>query len=86
MRAAESLARELGAALTVYNLAGPAAMLAGPATTYRPETQILQGLPAEEIAGRAYGVLDLLFVHRALLGGNVSGALVRRAGCPVIVS
>jgi nucleotide-binding universal stress UspA family protein len=50
-------------------------------------------VPAEEIAGRAYGVIDLLFVgshgygplRRALLG-NVSGALVRAAGCPVVVT
>ena len=50
-------------------------------------------MPAEEIAGRAYGVIDLLFVgsdgygplRRALLG-NVSGALVREAGCPVVVT
>ena len=55
----------------------------------RPEWLLLHGVPAEEIAGRAYGVIDLLFVgshgygplRRALLG-NVSGALVRAAGCP----
>ena len=45
-----------------------------------------------EIAARAHGVIDLLFtgsrgygpVRRALLG-SVSGALVRDAGCPVVV-
>jgi nucleotide-binding universal stress UspA family protein len=107
LSAAESLAQDLNAALTVYCLAEPAAPAAagglwqavgerlrqtssaavGTATRrYRPETQILQGVPADEIASRAYGVLDLLFAHRALLGGNVSGALVRAAGCPVVVS
>ena len=110
LSAAESLARDLNAALTVYCLAESASLAAGAGSEepwqgvgerlrqapsaavgtatrrYRPETQILHGVPAEEIAGRAYGVLDLLFVHRALLGSNVSGALVRAAGCPVIVS
>jgi nucleotide-binding universal stress UspA family protein len=59
----------------------------------RPEWLLLHGVPADEIASRAYGVVDLLFVgshgygplHRALLG-NVSGALVRAAGCPVVVT
>jgi nucleotide-binding universal stress UspA family protein len=59
----------------------------------KPEWLLLHGVPAEEIAGRAYGVIDLLFVgshgygplRRALLG-NVSGALVRTAGCPVVVT
>ena len=59
----------------------------------KPETRLLHGVPAEEIAGRAYGVIDLLFVgspgsgplRRALLG-NVSGAVVREAGCPVVVT
>ena len=110
LSAAESLARDLNAALTVYCLAESASLAAGAGSEepwqgvgerlrqtpsaavgtatrrYRPETQILHGVPAEEIAGRAYGVLDLLFVHRALLGSNVSGALVRAAGCPVVVS
>ena len=57
-----------------------------------PETVLLHGAPAEEIARRVQGVVDLLFVgsrgygplRRALLGG-VSGALVRDAGCPVII-
>jgi len=99
LSAAGSLARDLNTALTVYCLdesAAPAvgerlrrtsSGAVGTATRrFRPETQILHGVPADEIAGRAYGVLDLLFVHRALLGSNVSGALVRAAGCPVIVS
>jgi nucleotide-binding universal stress UspA family protein len=59
----------------------------------RPEWLLFQGVPADEIAGRAYGVVDLLFVgsrgygplRRALLG-NVSGALVCAAGCPVVVT
>ena len=57
-----------------------------------PETVLLHGPAAEEIARRIQGVVDLLFVgsrgygplRRALLG-SVSGALVRDAGCPVIV-
>ena len=48
---------------------------------------------AAEIAARAHGVIDLLFtgsrgygpLRRALLG-SVSGALVRDAGCPVVVT
>jgi nucleotide-binding universal stress UspA family protein len=59
----------------------------------RPEWLRVHGVPADEIAGLAYGVVDLLFVgshgygplRRALLG-NVSGALVRAAGCPVVVT
>jgi hypothetical protein len=55
--------------------------------------EVLQGVPAEEVAGRAYGVIDLLFVgsrgygplHRALMG-DVAGAVVREAGCPVVVT
>jgi len=50
-------------------------------------------VPADEIAGRAYGVVDLLFVgaggHGPLgrvLEGNVSGEFVRAAGCPVVVT
>jgi nucleotide-binding universal stress UspA family protein len=126
LHAAESLALELRAALTVYcvveparmaptALAGSLAMVAVPAEGSDaaegrardllhavvdnapqglwPETLLLHGVPAEEIAGRAYGVIDLLFVGshgygplgRALLS-NVSGALVRAAGCPVIVT
>jgi len=108
LSAADSLAADLNAGLTVYCLAEPAAPAAGAGALlqavgerlrhapsgavatatrrYRPETQILDGVPADEIAGRSYGVLDVLFVHRALLGDNVSGGLVRAAGCPVIVS
>jgi len=59
----------------------------------RPEWLVLQGVPATEIASRAYGVVDLLFVGsrgygplRNALLGNVSGALVREAGCPVVVT
>jgi nucleotide-binding universal stress UspA family protein len=92
LRAAESLARELSAALTVYCLGetpwipvGVGAEVAASTRRYRPEMQLVHAEPAEEIAGRAYGVLDLLFIHRALLG-NVSGALVRAAGCPVVVT
>ena len=58
-----------------------------------PETLLLHGEPAAEIAARADGVIDLLFtgsrgygpLRRALLG-SVSGALVRDAGCPVVVT
>ncbi len=87
LRVAESLALEVGASLTVYGVADSAPL------GLRPETQILDAVPAEEIAGRAYGVVDLLFIgacddgqlHRALLD-NVSGAFVRAAGCPVVVT
>jgi nucleotide-binding universal stress UspA family protein len=126
LQAAESLALELRAALTVYCVVEPARVaataLAGSVTMgavpaepsraaeehardllhavvdnapqgLRPETLLLHGVPAEEIAGRAYGVIDLLFVgshgygslRRAFLG-NVSGALMRAAGCPVVVT
>ena len=122
LRAAESLALELSASLTVYCVVEPSSPSAGmiaagtgaewPAHAakeracdllsgvvddapqrLRPETLLLHGVPADEIAGRAYGVVDLLFVgshgygplRRALLG-NVSGALVRAAGCPVVVT
>jgi nucleotide-binding universal stress UspA family protein len=120
LRAAESLALELSAALTVFCVVEPTLPSAGMiaagadwpsrAVTERarhllhgvvdnapqgikPEWLLLHGAPAEEIAGRAYGVTDLLFVgshgygplRRALLG-NVSGALVRAAGCPVVVT
>ena len=122
LRAAESLALERSAALTVYCVVEPPSPSAGliaagtgaewpshAATDrarhllrgvvdnappgIRPEWLLLHGVPATEIAGRAYGVVDLLFVgsrgygplRRALLG-NVSGALVRAAGCPVVVT
>ena len=108
LRAAESLALERAAALTVYCVVEPSSPSAGtierahellqgvvdPAPRgVRPEWLLLYGVPATEIAGRAYGVVDLLFigshgygpVRRALLG-NVSGALVRAAGCPVVVT
>ena len=89
LRAAESFALERGAALTVYCV-GEAP---SPSPGIRPEWLVVYGVPASEIAGRAYGVVDLLFVgsrgygplRRALLG-NVSGALVRAAGCPVVVT
>lgn len=56
------------------------------------DTRLLHGRPAEEIARMTRGVVDLLVVgsraygplRRALLG-SVSGALVRDAGCPVLV-
>jgi len=96
LRAAESFAVERGVALTVYCVVeSPAAterardLLEG----VRPEWLLLQGMPADEIAARAYGVVDLLFVGshghgplRRVLLGNVSGALVRAAGCPVVVT
>ena len=122
LRAAESLALELPAALTVYCVVEPTSPSAGmiaagtgaewrsKAATERaqhllqgvvddapqglkPEWLLLHGVPAAEIAGRAYGVVDLLFVGsrgygplRRTLLGNVSGALVREAGCPVVVA
>jgi hypothetical protein len=82
LRAADSLASDLSAALTVYCLVGSTSIPVGDAN--RPETQLVLGVPAEEIACRAYGVVDLLFVHQALLD-DTSGALVRAAGCPVLV-
>lgn len=101
LRAAESLALELSARLTIYCAGWPSRaaedVYSGPvddaAQRLKPGTQVLQGVPAEEVAGRAYGVIDLLFVgsrgygplRRALLG-NVSGAVVREAGCPVVVT
>ena len=122
LRAAESLARERSAALTVYCVVEPPSasaemIAAGTGAEWpshaaterarhllqgvvdnappgiRPEWLLLHGVPATEIAGRAYGVVDLFFVgsrgygplRRALLG-NVSGALVRAAGCPVVVT
>jgi nucleotide-binding universal stress UspA family protein len=103
LRAAESLALEHGASLTVYRVDEPALRPGAPIAAgtrfdsaqlgLRPETLILDGVPAEEIAGRAYGVVDLLFVgacgHGPLRGAlleNVSGAVVRAAGCPVVVT
>jgi nucleotide-binding universal stress UspA family protein len=102
LRAAESLALELRAALTVYCVmesTSPstgmiaAGVLDNAPQCLKPEWLLVHGVPAAEIAGRAYGVVDLLFVGshghgplgRALLG-NVSGALVREAGCPVVVT
>jgi nucleotide-binding universal stress UspA family protein len=56
------------------------------------ETCLLHGHAAEEIARRARGVVDLLVVGsrgygplRRAMVGSVSGALVRDAGCPVII-
>ncbi len=108
LRAAKSLAVELAAALTVYCVVEPGTpsraaterarrLLHGVVDTalpgIRPEWLVLQAAPAEEIAGRAYGVIDLLFVGspaegplRHALLGNVSGALVRAAGCPVVIT
>ena len=108
LHAAEALAVELAAALTVYCVVEPGTpsraaterarrLLHGVVDTalpgIRPEWLVLQAVPAEEIAGRAYGVIDLLFVGspaegplRHALLGNVSGALVRAAGCPVVIT
>ena len=108
LRAAESLAVELSAALTVYCVVEPGSpsraaterarrlvhgVVDNALRGSRPEWLLLQAVPAEEIAGRAYGVVDLLFVGspadgplRRALQGNVSGALVREAGCPVVVT
>ena len=63
-----------------------------PTTRRRASTLLLHGEPAAEIAARAQGVIDLLFtgsrgygpLRHALLG-SVSGALVRDAGCPVVL-
>jgi nucleotide-binding universal stress UspA family protein len=122
LHAAESLALELRAALTVYCVVEPTSPSAGmiaagtgaewpsraakerarhllyAVTDNAPdglklETLLLHGVPAEEIARRAYGVIDILFVgshgygplRRSLLG-SVSGALVRNADCPVVVT
>ena len=122
LRAAEALALERSAALTVYSVAEPArptdSMIAAGTGAEWPsqaakdrarrllyavadeapdgldlETLLLRGDPAAEIADRAHGAIDLLFVgsrgygplRRALLG-SVSGALVRDAGCPVVVT
>ena len=59
----------------------------------RPETLLLHGHAAEQIARRTAGVIDLLFagsrgdgaLRRALLG-SVSAALVRDADCPVVIT
>ena len=89
LRAAEAFARERCTALTVYcTVESPL-----PTADIRPEWLLIQRVPAAEIASRAYGAVDLLFVgsrgggplRRALLG-DVSGALVRAAGCPVVVT
>jgi nucleotide-binding universal stress UspA family protein len=119
LRAAESLALELAAALTVYCVVEPASPSTGVGAAgagaewsanaaservrdllhevlanapRRPKPGwLVQGVPAGEIAGRAYGVIDLLFVGshgdgpvRPALLDNVS-AVVREAGCPVVV-
>ena len=103
LQAAEALALELRAALTVYCVVEPSSrqgardllqeVAADAPAGIRPEWLLLHGVPATEIAGRAYGVVDLLFVGsrgygplRHALLGNVSGALVRAAGCPVVVT
>ena len=91
LRAAEALALDLAAALTVYRVVEPGSPPTGMIQCLKPEWLLVHGVPAAEIAGRAYGVIDLLFVgshgdgpvRRALLD-NVS-ALVREAGCPVVV-
>ena len=57
------------------------------------ETVLLHGHAAEQIARRTAGVVDLLFagsrgygpLRRALVG-SVSGALLRDAGCPVVIT
>jgi nucleotide-binding universal stress UspA family protein len=122
LRAAEALALERTATLTVYCVVEPTPPCAGmiaagtgaewPSQAVRqrarkllyavrddapqglkPQTQLLHGVPAEEIATRAHGAFDLLFagsrgyglLRRALLG-SVSGALVRDAECPVVVT
>jgi len=106
LRAAKSFALERSAALTVYCVVESPSHVVTERTRdllqgvvdnappgIRPEWLVLHGVPAAEIADRAYGVVDLLFVgsrgfgplRRALLG-NVSGALVRAAGCPVVVT
>jgi nucleotide-binding universal stress UspA family protein len=85
LRAAESLALDLRAPLTVY-------LVADPPVPSGSAVETLIRVPVEEIAGRAYGVIDLLFVGAAARGplaefrGSVSGAFVRAAGCPVVVT
>jgi len=122
LRAAEALALELSAALTVYCVVEPppttdSMVAAGsgaewPSVTaeqhgrqllyyvadhapqgLRPETVLLHGHAAEQITRRTAGVVDLLFagsrgngpLRRALLG-SVSGALVRDADYPVVIT
>jgi nucleotide-binding universal stress UspA family protein len=106
LRAAESFARERCVALTVYCVVEPPSPRAterardllqgaiddGP-PRIRAEWLVFHGVFAKEIACRAYGAVDLLFVGsdgygplRHALLGNVSGALVRAAGCPVVVT
>jgi len=120
--AAEALALELSAALSVYCVVEPAPwtdsmLAAGTGAEWpsqaakrharrllyavadnapprlRPETLLLHGPAAAQIADRAHGVVDLLFVGsrgygplRRTLLGSVSGELVRDAGCPVLVT
>jgi nucleotide-binding universal stress UspA family protein len=59
----------------------------------KPQTLILHGVPAEEIARRAPGAFDLLFAGsrgygllRRALHGSISGVLMRDAGCPVVIT
>jgi nucleotide-binding universal stress UspA family protein len=122
LRAAEAVAVERGAALTVYCVVEPppvtgSVIAAGtgsewPSVTAKQharqllyfvkdhapagielETLLLHGDAAEQIIRRAAGAVDLLFagsrgygpLHRALVG-SVSGALVRDAGCPVVIT
>jgi len=122
LHAAEALAVELDAALTVYCVVEPppatASMIAAgtggewPSVTakqharqllyfvadhapegLRTETLLLHGHAAEEITRRAAGTVDVLFagsrglgpLRRAMLG-SVSCALVRSAGCPVVIT
>ena len=122
LRAAEALAVELDAALTVYCVVEPAhatdnVIAAGtgaqwPAVTakqharqllyfvadhapegLKPETLLLHGHAAEQISRRAAGTVDILFAGsrgqgsvRRAMSGTVSGALVRDAGCPVVIT
>lgn len=122
LRAAEALALELDAELTVYCVVEPppatdSVIAAGtgaewPSVTAKQhgrqllyyvadhaprglklETLLLHGHAAEQIARRSAGLVDVLFagsrgygpLRRALLG-TVSGALVRDAGCPVVIT
>lgn len=122
LRAAEALALETDAALTVYCVVEPppvtGSMIAAgtgaewPSVTAKaharqllyyvrdhapgglePETLLLHGAAAAQITRRAAGVVDILFagsrgygpLHRALVG-SVSGALVRDASYPVVIT